>query len=71
MYRTGIRTKMNRGKEMGEGSLNIPIVPIESWEISPSKSQWVGKGKPGKIILGDALNWVSNLETLNMHQMQD
>ncbi len=26
------------GKERGEGSLSIPIVPLESWEISPMKA---------------------------------
>jgi len=26
------------GQEMGEGSLSIPIVPFESWEISPMKA---------------------------------
>lgn len=26
------------GKEKGEGSLSIPIVPFESWEICPRKA---------------------------------
>ena len=26
------------GQVKGEGSLSIPIVPIESWEISPMKA---------------------------------
>ena len=26
-------------KEQGEGSLSIPIVPLESWEISSTESQ--------------------------------
>jgi hypothetical protein len=44
-------------KEKGEGSLSIPIVPLESWEISSTESQWVGKGKHRRIFfLWDALN---------------
>jgi hypothetical protein len=35
---SGIRTKKNEGQEKDEGSLSIPIVPIESWEISPMKA---------------------------------
>jgi len=27
------------GKEKGEGSLSIPIVPIEIWRISPMKAR--------------------------------
>jgi hypothetical protein len=34
----GIQPKVKQGKEKGEGSLSIPIVPLESWEISPMKA---------------------------------
>jgi hypothetical protein len=32
------RPRGTEGKEKGEGSLSIPIVPIENWRISPMKA---------------------------------
>ena len=38
-------TRETEVKEKGEGSLSIPIVPIENREIKTDESRGVGKGK--------------------------
>ena len=56
-------------KEKDEGSLSIPIVPIENREIMTDESRGVGKGKFRDHNREDAGSWNCNLETW-MHQGQ-
>lgn len=48
-------------KEKDEGSLSIPIVPIESREIKTDESRGVGKGKfrdhPGRMPVVRTVIW--------------